>query len=213
VTRRRLLALVAAISAVAAVSAVAQPRTFKDCPHCPEMLAAAPGTFVMGEPPGQRVTITHRVAYARERVSAADWKRCVLAGPCPSLGASGTAGPEPVVGVSWVDVQQYLLWLGLESGVEYRLLSEAEWEYVARSAPGLRGDALEWTSDCWHPDLEGIPADGTSWDADGDCRYHVARGRRAGETSAPITRRYRILFDHRDASIGFRVARTLAGGR
>jgi formylglycine-generating enzyme required for sulfatase activity len=208
VTRRRLLALAGVLGAIVAVSAAAQPRTFKDCPHCPEMVAATPGTFVMGEPPGQRVTITHRFAYSRERVSARDWKHCVLAGQCESLGVTGTGGPEAVGQVSWVDAQQYLLWLSLESGAEYRLLSEAEWEYLARSPGGVRVDGLEWTSDCWHPALEGVPADGTSWEAEGDCRYHVARGRRAGST-APVTRRYRFLFNERDASVGFRVARTL----
>lgn len=211
-TRRRLLALGLGLVALAAVSVTAQPRIFKDCPHCPELVAVSPGTFVMGEPPGQRVTIAHRIAYGRDRVSARDWKLCVLAGQCESLGVTGTAGSAPIVQVSWLDAQQYLLWLSLETGVEYRLLSEAEWEYLARSATGLRVDALEWTSDCWHPDLSGIPADGTSWDADGDCRYHVARGRRSGET-APVTRRYRVLFNARDPSLGFRVARTLPGGR
>lgn len=209
-TRARLLALVVVVAGAAvAVAAVAQPRVFKDCPHCPEMVVAAPGTFVMGEPPGHRVTIAHRVAYSRERVSAGDWKRCVLAGQCESLGVTGGGGPEPIVQVSWVDVQQYLLWLSLETGAEYRLLSEAEWEYLARGSAGVHADALEWTSDCWHPDLTGLPADGASWDADGDCRYHVVRGRRAGEAAGPPTRRYRVLFNARDAAVGFRVARTM----
>jgi formylglycine-generating enzyme required for sulfatase activity len=201
--------LLAVVVAVGAASAFAQPRTFKDCPHCPPMIAAGPGTFVMGEPPGHRVTIAHRFAYSQERVSAGDWKRCVVAGQCESLGVAGTAGPDPVVQVSWVDVQQYLLWLSLETGVEYRLLSEAEWEYLAKSAAGIPASTLEWTSDCWHPELTGIPADGSSWDADGDCRYHVVRGRRAGEAAPSVTRRYRFLFNARDATLGFRVARTI----
>jgi formylglycine-generating enzyme required for sulfatase activity len=125
------------------------------------------------------------------------------------VGASGTATLDPVVMVSWVDVQQYLLWLSLESGAEYRLLSEAEWEYLARSASGFRADGLEWTSDCWHADYTGAPTDGASWDTGGDCRYHVARGRRPGEAEPSVTRRYRVLFDVRDAALGFRVARTL----
>jgi formylglycine-generating enzyme required for sulfatase activity len=201
--------MMVAAGAAAAVSAAAPPGPFRDCPHCPEMVAAPPGTFLMGEPPGHRVTIAHRFAYSRERVSARDWKRCVLAGQCESLGVAGTAGPEPVVEVSWVDVQQYLLWLSLETGAEYRLLSEAEWEYLAKGAGRVDAGVLEWTSDCWHADLAGLPADGASWDADGDCRYHVVRGRRAGEAAAPLTRRYRFLFNARDPALGFRVARTL----
>ena len=39
---------------------------------------------------------------------------------------------EPVVCVNWDDVQAYVRWLSGKTGKSYRLLSEAEWEYVAR---------------------------------------------------------------------------------
>ena len=34
--------------------------------------------------------------------------------------------------MNWEDAQAYVAWLRRESGAPYRLLSEAEWEYVAR---------------------------------------------------------------------------------
>ena len=40
---------------------------------------------------------------------------------------------HPVVCVSWDDAQAYVRWLSEETGQRYRLLSEAEWEYVARA--------------------------------------------------------------------------------
>ena len=40
---------------------------------------------------------------------------------------------EPVVCVSWDDAQAYVRWLSQETGQAYRLLSEVEWEYVARA--------------------------------------------------------------------------------
>ena len=196
-------------------------RAFRDCPHCPEMVAVTPGSFVMGAPLPEaittpflhRVMFAHRFAYSKDKVSFRDWKHCVLAGQCQSLGSTASASLDPVVQVSWVEAQQYLAWLSLETGTEYRLLSEAEWEYLARSSaavsPGFRFDGLEWTSDCWHADYVGAPRDGSSWERDGDCRYHVARGRRPGDAAPLVTKRYRFPFDARDPALGFRVARTM----
>ena len=194
---------------------------FRDCPHCPEMVAVMRGSFMMGAPsPGataepflRPVMLAHRFAYSKAKVSFRDWKHCVLAGQCQSLGAIASASLDPVVQVSWVEAQQYLAWLSLETGAEYRLLSEAEWEYLARNfatvSPGFRVDGIEWTSDCWHADYIGAPSDGSSWDKDGDCRYHVARGRRPGEAAPWVAKRYRFPFDARDPALGFRVARTM----
>ena len=40
---------------------------------------------------------------------------------------------HPVVCVNWSDAKAYVRWLSGETGEAYRLLSEAEWEYVARA--------------------------------------------------------------------------------
>ena len=40
---------------------------------------------------------------------------------------------HPVVCVNWEDAQLYVSWLSGETGQSYRLLSESEWEYVARA--------------------------------------------------------------------------------
>ncbi|MDA8254604.1 MAG: SUMF1/EgtB/PvdO family nonheme iron enzyme [Betaproteobacteria bacterium] len=40
---------------------------------------------------------------------------------------------EPVVCVSWEDAQAYAAWLSKKAVKQYRLLNEAEWEYVARA--------------------------------------------------------------------------------
>ena len=43
---------------------------------------------------------------------------------------------HPVVCVNWNDAQAYVRWLSRETGEWYRLLSESEWEYVARAETG-----------------------------------------------------------------------------
>jgi formylglycine-generating enzyme required for sulfatase activity len=54
---------------------------------------------------------------------------------------------HPVVCVTWRDAQDYALWLRQKTGQNYRLLSEAEWEYAARAGTDT---AYPWGSVASH---------------------------------------------------------------
>ena len=47
-------------------------------------------------------------------------------------------GRRPVVNVSWDDAKEYVAWLSAQTGAEYRLPSEAEWEYAARAGTATK---------------------------------------------------------------------------
>ena len=116
--------------------------TFRDCDVCPEMVRVPAGSFMMGsteaslEGPVHQVTIGQPFAVGAYEVSFAEWDACLVDGGCGGYGPYDQGWGRcwwPVINVSWEDVQSYVEWLSAKTGEEYRLLSEAEWEYVARA--------------------------------------------------------------------------------
>ena len=122
-------------------------QRFKDCTACPEMVVVPTGSFMMGSPssekgrdsdegPQHRVRIAQPFAVGVYEVTFAEWDACVSAGSCNGHSPADRGwgrGQRPVIYVSWNDAQAYVKWLSNKTGKRYRLLSEAEWEYVARA--------------------------------------------------------------------------------
>ena len=123
-------------------------EVIQDCPKCPKMVYIPAGSFRMGdiqgggddyEKPVHRVSVQAFLMSATE-VTFAQWDACVAAGGCDDSdprsagGDNGWGrGSRPVIEVSWEDAQQYVKWISAKTGEQYRLPTEAEWEYAARA--------------------------------------------------------------------------------
>jgi formylglycine-generating enzyme required for sulfatase activity len=122
------------------------------------MVRVAPGTFVMGSPPGEPmrqeeetphpVTLTRGFRIAATEVTERQWLAVMPRGR--SLQASGD---RPVASVSWKEAQEFCLELSRKEGRAYRLPTEAEWEYACRAgaasatAAGTDLAAVAWYSE------------------------------------------------------------------
>ena len=122
---------------------------FRDCaldsPNCPTMIVLPAGSFTMGsladdisepdELPQQEIEIA-RLAVSKYEITVSEYQVCVRAGYC-SVSVSEDErkrnGLKPMGNLSWEDAVSYADWLSEMTGENYRLLSEAEWEYAARS--------------------------------------------------------------------------------
>ena len=122
-------------------------RVFRDaCDGCPEMAVIPAGRFMMGSPrseegrfnnegPRRRVSV-RSFALGVKEVTFDEWAACVHGGGCGGRRPHDQGwgwGARPVTRVSWEDAQAYVSWLSAETGAEYRLPSESEWEYAARA--------------------------------------------------------------------------------
>jgi hypothetical protein len=121
--------------------------SFKECERCPEMVVVPAGSFTMGSPldekqrnsdesPQHRVTFDRPFAVGKFAVTFEEWDACVGGGGCNGYRPSDEGwgrGRQPAINVSWNDAKSYVAWLSRQTGTTYRLLSEAEREYVTRA--------------------------------------------------------------------------------
>lgn len=119
---------------------------FKECDQCPEMVVVPPGSFTMGsdkaeigrydnEEPRRQVTLARSFSVAKFAVTFNEWDSCKADGGCNGYSPpdyNWGRGRQPVIFVSWNDAKNYVAWLSKKTGKPYRLLSEAEREYVTR---------------------------------------------------------------------------------
>ncbi len=144
------------------------PKYPDDCPHCPDLILVPPGKLIIGPGPDEpgapiedgtlrEIRITNPFLIGRFEVTVEEFHAFVKAKSyrssitCVGDGAMRIGRDytnpgfeqttaHPVVCVSWLDAQAYIRWLVETTGRRYRLPSENEWEYAARSAKRAAGD-------------------------------------------------------------------------
>jgi formylglycine-generating enzyme required for sulfatase activity len=138
-----------------------------------EMLAVQPGKFRMGSPEGELgrregetrhlVRLTRGFHLAKFVVTQAQWERVMASNP-----SSHTGADLPVTEVSWNHAQAFCQRLNEkvqadgagEEGVEFRLPTEAEWEYACRAGTGT---AFNDGSDSTRPEGKDPALDRLGW--------------------------------------------------
>jgi formylglycine-generating enzyme required for sulfatase activity len=132
------------------------------------------------EGPIREMTISKPFAVGTFEITNAQWEvfidgtGYIPSNSCEVWGAKGSVegynwvntglgyppkGNEPVVCITWLDAKAYTKWLSEYTGKKYRLLSEAEWEYVAKA-----GSKSTWP---WGDDVSQICKFGNVFDQSG----------------------------------------------
>ena len=193
-------------------------QTIKDCADCPEMVVIPAGSFEMGSNENADERPVHRVnvpsfLIGKTEVTQGQWK--AVMGSNPS--SFSQCGDDcPVERVSWYDAQEFAQRLSQKTGKQYRLPSEAEWEYAARAGSNAKwsfGDSDYQLGDyAWYggnsqrttqrvaqkrPNAFGVyDMHGNVWEWVEDCWHDNYAGAPADGsvwTTACLNRNYRVL--------------------
>ena len=135
------------------------------------MVRVEGGTFTMGSDDGDEKP-THQVMLStyyigKYEVTQAEWKAVMGTNPSNHKGDN-----LPVGGVSWGDCQEFIRKLNELTGKQFRLPTEAEWEYAARG-----GNKSNKTKYAGGSDIDNV---GWYWD-NSNCNAHPVGRKRPNE--------------------------------
>ena len=159
------------VKSAEALAEFSDGASFRDCleqtNNCPTMVILPEGRFLMGssednpnsggdEYPQHEVAVS-RFAVSAYEITVQEFAACSIAGGC-SVSVNDeqviSNGTHPMVNISWHDAKEYVAWLSEMTGEEYRLLSEAEWEYAARGVTTTIEPSTEYGWGDEHPVCE-----------------------------------------------------------
>lgn len=185
-------------------------ESFRDCADCPEMVIIPPGSLAMG----------------KTEVTQGQWRAVMGNNPSSFKNCGDNC---PVENVSWNDAKDFIQKLNVKTGKQYRLPSEAEWEYACRAGGqqeycgSNNVDAVAWyegNSNSTRPvagkqpnafGLYDMSGNVWEWVEDcygGDCANRVLRGGSWYGKTALLLASHRFWFEptHKHFNDGFRLA-------
>ena len=129
------------------------------------------------EKPVHEVKIGYSFAVGKYEVTQAEWEDAAM-GKNPS---EFKGRLRPVEYVSWKDAKLFVKMLSEQTGKEYRLLSESEWEYMARA-----GSTTEYP---WGDEIDSSKARYDKKDEEGTVRvgYYNANAFGVHDTSGNVS--------------------------
>jgi len=126
---------------------VSNNATTKEFSFEPDMIRIERGSFIMGsnrdkyEKPSHKVTIKYDFEIGKYAITFDEYDvYCEDTGERKPSDNGWGRGKRPVINVSWNDAKAYTQWLSQKTGKNYRLPTEAEWEFVARA-----GTTIKWS--------------------------------------------------------------------
>jgi len=141
----------------------------KDGSLGPKMVGIPAGSFRIGdiqgggnynEKPVPEVSVA-RFAMGRYEVTFAEYDKFAKATGRKKPDDEGWGrGNRPVINVSWNDATDYAKWLSEQTGKDYRLPTEAEWEYAARA----RTESKYWWGNDINPGRANYRKKNEKWD-------------------------------------------------
>ena len=118
-----------------------QGQTVQDCSECPKMVVIPSGSFTMGssngasnEKPPHQVSVKSYLL-GQTLVTQGQWRAIMGSNPSHFANCGDTC---PVENINWNDAQAFATALSKKTGMNYRLPSEAEWEYAARAGTNTK---------------------------------------------------------------------------